>query len=162
MEYLSAGESAGFIDGLRRDITLNHPLNHQNPLMKKYSFRYPAAQDLFSYSYAIACHCIHNNWGFMMITNDSVYPSSVNSHLYYALRRSYGDARSIHSAPGHLFFKHEKHDMASFISIAVMNLYDCVVLSDDDEYRFSLSNDERLGVYTEGSMDWMDKWRIHS
>jgi hypothetical protein len=131
---------------------------------KTYCVKYPRAQDLFNYSFAIADKCMVDEWALLYIREQHIFSSSENTNLYYSLRQFNGDYRSIYSAPGCMFFQHEKHDLASFISIAIMNLYDCIILSDFDYYRFHLSHDEMLDIYFENTLsddeikNEFDKW----
>lgn len=53
------------------------------------------------------------------ITEHGAWPSSENEHLYYRLRSSYGDARSLVEAPGHDFLSYERADLVTYLSLAI-------------------------------------------
>jgi hypothetical protein len=48
-----------------------------------------------------------------------VWPRSENMHLYYRLRQSYGEQRSLEDAPGHEFGAGELVDAMSFLEMAL-------------------------------------------
>lgn len=58
------------------------------------------------------------------VRQTGIWPSSESLHLYYRLRQSYGDARLLEVAPGHLFLRHESEDARSFIHLAVVSGWD--------------------------------------
>ena len=66
------------------------------------------------------------------ITEWGIWGSSENWHLYYKLRRSYGDLRLLHEAPGHLFLGHESEDLTSFLQIAMLNGWGGYILTQAD------------------------------
>jgi hypothetical protein len=146
VEFLTRAETNDFINGLKRNIDANN-WDSLSSNKKQYSVKYPLAQDLFNYSFSVADKCIGNHWGFLYIHEEPIFSSCENTNLYYSLRKYHGNYDSIYKAPGHIFFKHEKHDLASFITIAIMNLYDCIIISDYDNYRFHLSHDEYLDIF---------------
>ena len=148
MEFLTTNETVQFVHGLARNIDLEKYHSLENKEMIKKTYAYPLAQDLFYYSSLIAEHSIVNSWGLFYISEHNIFPSCDNTNLYYSLRKHNGDFRSIDSAPGHLFFKHERHDLASFISVAIANIYDGIILSELDYSRFHLSHDGFLDVYS--------------
>ena len=148
MEFMSKDESTTFVTGLARNINLMDYHTLQDKDKSRVTYEYPLAQDLFQFSFGIAEDAIVNNWAFLFITDQWIFPSAENTHLYYSIRRYDGDFRSIGTAPGHLFLKHEKHDLASYISICISNCYDCLLLSEMDYSRFHYSHDGFLDVYT--------------
>jgi hypothetical protein len=151
MEFLTEVETIDFINRSKRNININD-WNSLSFDKKQYSVKYPLAQNLFNFSFSVADKCIIDEWSLLYIHEEHIFSSNENTNLYYSLRKFHGDYRSIYKAPGHIFFKHEKHDLASFISIAIMNLYDCIILSDYDYYSFHLSHDEFLDIFYENSI----------
>jgi hypothetical protein len=152
MEFLTDVETINFINRLKRNIN-NNDWNSLSTNKKQHSVKYPLAQNLFNISFSVADKCIIDEWSLLYIHEEHIFSSTENTNLYYSLRKFHGDYRSIYSAPGHMFFKHEKHDLASFISIAIMNLYDCIILSDYDYYGFHLSHDEFLDIFYDNSIE---------
>lgn len=76
------------------------------------------------------------------VTASGIWPSTENLHLYYRLRQSYGDARLLEEAPGHLFLTYEFEDLATFVQVCLMFLWDARLLTNADYLRVELSHDE--------------------
>lgn len=91
----------------------------------------------------------HGALTLLWITEWGIWPSSENWHLYYKLRQSYGDARLIDEAPGHLFLANEAEDLASFLQIAMLNGWDGFVLTDANYVNASFSHDEYIDLFAE-------------
>ena len=62
-------------------------------------------------------------------------------HLYYRLRRSYGDHRLLCDAPGHLFLGFEAEDMGTFLQISMLNGWGGSLLTHHDYVNASFSHD---------------------
>ncbi len=146
MQFFTLEESKNIMSRFQIDPYSYRSL--QTSDKKPYQYKYPKAQDLFYYSYLIAQTSIEDEWAFLFISNDSVFSSGANTYLYYSLRKHNGDYRLIENAPGHMFVKHEVHDLASFISICISNSYDALLLNFYDYSRFSFSHDGFLDFYT--------------
>jgi hypothetical protein len=84
----------------------------------------------------------------LWVTAWDIRRSSENLHLYYTLRRSYGDRRLIPDAPGHLFLSHENHDLVSFVELALLFGWDAYVLTDSKYGKAFISHDS-----------WVEVWR---
>ena len=78
----------------------------------------------------------------LWVTAWGIWESSENWHLYYRLRQSYGDVRLIEEAPGHLFLKHESHDLVSFLQVGVSAGWDMYLLPSAGYGRAFVSHDE--------------------
>lgn len=87
----------------------------------------------------------------LYITEWGIWPSSENWHLYYRLRETYGDARLLHEAPGHLFLEHESEDLASFLQIAILNGWGGYVLMEADYVNVFFSHDEYIDFFATNS-----------
>lgn len=48
-----------------------------------------------------------------------IWPSSENRHMYYQLRRSYGDSGKLNEAAGHLFDAQEREACITFLHLAL-------------------------------------------
>ena len=53
----------------------------------------------------------------LWVTEWGIWASSENLHLYYTVRKSYGDLRALWEAPGHEFLKHERAELVTFLDI---------------------------------------------
>ena len=56
----------------------------------------------------------------LWITEYGIWPSTENWHLYYALRRTYGDARRLGEAPAHQFLGYETADLVTFLHLMLL------------------------------------------
>lgn len=65
---------------------------------------------------------------FLWITQEGVWPNSEDSYLFYRLRESYGERRLLQQAPGHFFLKHERDDLVSYVSLALLSGWDFYLL----------------------------------
>jgi len=72
----------------------------------------------------------------------SVWPSGQRMHIFDRLRISYGDARPIVEAPAQLFEQMEIEDAISFVTIAVLFLWDCYVVCPNKDRFVFFSHDE--------------------
>ena len=70
--------------------------------------------------------------------------ASENLHLYYRLRQSYNDQRSISGAPGHFFLDYEAPDLISFLQIGILNGWDMHLLPASGYARAFVSHDEYI------------------
>lgn len=55
----------------------------------------------------------------LWVTEAGIWPSIENRHLYYRLRGSYHDYRSIGDAPGHFFENYEVPDLITFLELVI-------------------------------------------
>lgn len=78
----------------------------------------------------------------LWVTEFGIWPSSENLHLYYAVRRSYGDTRAIWEAPGHEFLKHEHTDLVTFLDIALQFGWGCLLFGPPQRASLIVSHDE--------------------
>src|SRR5689334_10764800 len=59
----------------------------------------------------------------------SVWPSGQRMHVFERFRKSYGESRPLIEAPGQLFDRTELEDACSFVTIALLFLWDCYVVT---------------------------------
>ena len=78
----------------------------------------------------------------LWVTDWGIWHSSENLHLYYRLRNSYGDTRSLSDAPGHLFHDFEAPDLVSYLQIGILNGWDLHLLPLGGYARAFVSHDE--------------------
>jgi hypothetical protein len=84
----------------------------------------------------------------LWIVDWSVWPSGEHLPLAMSLRAALGEARSIDEAPGHLFRLGEDADAISFVSVALLFLWDAYLLSAGGETAVFVSHDEYGVVLT--------------
>jgi hypothetical protein len=99
---------------------------------------------IFATAHWIASSLMERMPTLLWITEWSIWPSSENLHLYYKLRRGYGDLRLLHEAPGHLFLGHESEDLASFLQVAMLNGWGGYILAQADYVNAFFSHDEYI------------------
>jgi len=63
-------------------------------------------------------------------------------HVFDRLRMSYGETRPLIDSPGHLFDQTEMEDAVSFVTIAVLFLWDCYIVVPGRRKLLFLSHDE--------------------
>lgn len=85
---------------------------------------------------------VHDTQTMLWITEFGIWPSSENRHLYYLVRRTYGDFRAICEAPGHLFLKHEQEDLITFVQLAILSKWGGYVFGLNNENILALSHDK--------------------
>jgi hypothetical protein len=73
---------------------------------------------VFFFAHWVSSELTYRRPTLLFITEWGSWPSSENWHLYYKLRKTYGDNRLLHEAPGHLFLEHEAEDLASFLQLS--------------------------------------------
>jgi hypothetical protein len=78
----------------------------------------------------------------LWITEYGVWRRSENMHLYYKLRTSYQDYRSLPDAPGHLCLGHESADLVSFLDLAIQFGWGGFLVGTYTEVHLTLSHDE--------------------
>jgi hypothetical protein len=89
----------------------------------------------------IATELTYDQPALLQITEWDLWTSSENWHLYYRTRNSYGEYRLLEEVPGHLFLKHEKEDLASFLQLAMLNGWGGYVLTQADYVNMYFKND---------------------
>lgn len=72
----------------------------------------------------------------------SVWPSGERMHIFERFRLSYGESRRLIDAPGHIFGQAEIEDALSFVTLAVLFLWDCYVLTPQGNKLLFFSHDE--------------------
>jgi hypothetical protein len=59
----------------------------------------------------------------------SVWPSGQRMHVFDRFRMSYGESRWLIHSPGHVFDEDEIEDAVSFVSLGVLFLWDCYIVT---------------------------------
>lgn len=105
---------------------------------------------VFFLAHWIASELTYRRPTLLFVTEWGVWPSSENWHLYYKLRRTYGDNRLLDEAPGHLFLEHEAEDLASFIQLTMLNGWGGYVLTEANYVNAFISHDEYITFFGNG------------
>jgi hypothetical protein len=88
----------------------------------------------------------------------SVWPSGQRMHVFDRFRMSYGETRRLIESPGHVFDQTEGEDATSFVTIAVLFLWDCYVVNPSRSKLLYFSHDEygvTKGVRLQESVPWL-------
>jgi hypothetical protein len=72
----------------------------------------------------------------------AVWPSGQRMHIFDRFRISYGETRLLIDSPGHIFEQGEIEDAISFVTIAVLFLWDCYVVTPRRSEVLFFSHDE--------------------
>jgi hypothetical protein len=84
--------------------------------------------------------------GLLWITEWGVFPSSENMALFLGYRRSLGDDRSVHAAPGHLFVGHDLQMVECLLDLVLYFFWDANVF-DSRSLWLRVTHDESVTVY---------------
>lgn len=120
---------------------------------KKYCVTGPLSQmnwsRLYWFAGFLASHVEPFDECLLWVTLWGVWPSSENFQLFYRLRESYGERRHLADAPGTLFLKHERADLATFIQLALVSGWDFHLLPAPSYGAAFVSHDEFVRMYTD-------------
>ena len=84
-----------------------------------------------------------NEPGFLVRFDDwSVWPSGQRMHVFDRFRLSYGETRPLIESPGHVFGRRDIEDAISFVTIAILFLWDCYVVTPKRSKLLFFSHDE--------------------
>jgi hypothetical protein len=72
----------------------------------------------------------------------SVWPSGQRMHVFDRFRMAYGESRRLIDSPGHIFDQTEIEDATSFVTLAVLFLWDCYVVTPNRSKLLYFSHDE--------------------
>ena len=72
----------------------------------------------------------------------AVWPSGQRMHIFDRFRMSYGENRLLKDSPGHVFGDNEIEDAISFVTLAVLFLWDCYVVAPKRDKLLFFSHDE--------------------
>jgi len=108
-----------------------------------YRVAYPKVNyGIYGLAHRIAYSLLEREPTLLWITEWGIWPSSENLHLYYRLRRSYGNSDLLEEAPGHLFLGFETEDLASFLQLSMLNGWGGYVLTHANYVNAFFSHDE--------------------
>ena len=72
----------------------------------------------------------------------NVWPSGQRMHIFERFRMSYGETRRLIETPAHIFEEGDYEDAVSFVTLAVMFLWDCYVTTAKRSRLLFFSHDE--------------------
>jgi hypothetical protein len=82
----------------------------------------------------------------LWVTEWGVWQSSENLHLFYQLRRGYGELRLLHEAPATLFLDFEGPELVTFLQIGILSGWDMYLIPAVGYTRAFLSHDEYVEI----------------
>jgi hypothetical protein len=92
------------------------------------------AQSMQAFSGEPAVLVLFDDW--------AVWPSGQRMHIFDRLRLSYEESRPLIQAPGHVFEGNEFEDVISFVTLGVLFLFDCYVVTPQHSRFLFFSHDE--------------------
>ena len=97
-------------------------------------------------------------------TDWGVWPSGEHLPLAAAVRRGYGETRSLHDAPGAIIGREEADAGLSLVALAILFLWDCWLLLPGGQVACFLSHDEYGAIVATGPVppDIMARLRAHT
>ncbi len=85
--------------------------------------------------------------GLFWITAWGIFPSSENMALFDGYRKSLGDSRPIHAAPGHIFDKSDLQQLECLFDLALYFNWDATLFCGTRNIVIRTSHDEYISVY---------------
>ena len=85
--------------------------------------------------------------GLFWITDWGVFPSSQNMALFDAYRKSLGEDRAIHAAPGHIFDESDSQQVECLFDLALYFLWDVSVFEEAGIILVKTSRDEYVSIH---------------
>jgi len=89
----------------------------------------------------------------LLITEYGIWPSRQNLHLYYALRRAYGDMRMLGEAPVHQFLSYERAELVTFLHLALLFGWGGRVITNPSWTSVTFSHDRWMVLSVEHGRD---------
>lgn len=83
----------------------------------------------------------------VLITETGIWPSSEDWYLYYLLRRSQGDWRSIDEAPGHIFMAHEQAEFLTWLRLFFRSGWGGVLAGNSDTTSYAFNHDGHMSIF---------------
>ncbi len=105
------------------------------------AFEHEPAGRFYWLAQRIADSLEYFDWCLFWVTQTEVWAGNENLHLYYALRRSYGERSEVDQQPAQKFLRHEMADLVSFIHIGMLNGWDMILVTSHDYGRVFVSHD---------------------
>lgn len=84
--------------------------------------------------------------GLFWITRTGVWPSSENMALFDGYRKSFGESRAIHTAPGHVFSSSDLKELECLFDLALYFYWDSILFEGPEGVTVKTSHDEYISV----------------
>jgi hypothetical protein len=81
------------------------------------------------------------DWCVLWVTQTEVWAGSEDLHLYYTVRRSFGERSEVEERPAQRFLRHELPDVVSFVHLGMLNGWDMLLVTSHDYGRVFISHD---------------------
>lgn len=104
------------------------------------------------YSARVLADAILSPWGgdmetLLWVADTTVGASNTDWNVYYRMRRSFGDLRQLHEAPGHVFLDYERGDLVSFMYLGILSGWDFYVVGQANDLSVDVSHDGFFDIY---------------
>jgi hypothetical protein len=91
--------------------------------------------------------------GLFWITDWDIFPSSQNIALFEGYRKSLGESRLIHDAPGHIFEQSDVSHLECLLDLALYFYWDATLFSGSGSVVVRVSHDEWVSIRSKDSTD---------
>ena len=86
--------------------------------------------------------------GLFWITGWGIWKSCENMSLFDGYRKSLGESRSLHAAPGHVFGDSDLQEMECLLGLALYFFWDASLLDGAGRFVVTMSHDEFIAINT--------------
>ena len=86
--------------------------------------------------------------GLFLITGWGIFPSCENMSLFDGYRKSLGESRPLHAAPGHVFADSDLREMECLLDLALYFFWDASLLDGAGTFVVTMSHDEFIAINT--------------
>ena len=94
-----------------------------------------------------------NGESLLWINEFGIWPSSEERNLFDGFRRSLGERRALHEAPGHLFSKSDLANVTSLLAMALYFIWGAVLYSPEKGLAIEIDHDEFIRIFTKNKND---------
>jgi len=86
--------------------------------------------------------------GLFLITGWGIFQSGENMSLFDGYRKSLGESRPLHAAPGHVFADSDLREMECLLDLALYFFWDASLLDEAGTFVVRISHDEFIAINT--------------
>lgn len=140
MQFLTRTEAAELAKAIAPDGGEGYSLVTPYPGLQVAFEELPASR-LFNVAERLVDLVDYFDWCLLWVTQTEVWGGTENLHLYYTVRRAYGERTEIDQRPAQRFLRHELRDLVTFVQLGMLNGWDMVLLSSHDYGRVFVSHD---------------------
>ena len=166
MKTISNEESLQMISEIDDHINVKNHLTLNKDTYTHICIKYPPCEVINYLTYQLSIIDTFVPWTLALLTDWSVFEQFENTHLYYLLRKDNNNNEHISDSPGHIFLNHERNELNSLLTIAILNAYDLLVINNYDYTRYKLSHDGFVDIYScdeeliKTLLEFKDKWKL--